>query len=105
MNDTSQNPVPAGDSVRFLTGPLAGSSFPLVKSIITIGRDASNDIAIVDDPSLASYHARLIWQQGGWSIEKHPSAESVTVNQQQAGDAPMRVPDAATIVLGHPMIR
>ena len=100
MNDTSQNPVPAGDSVRFLTGPLAGSSFPLVKSIITIGRDASNDIAIVDDPSLASYHARLIWQQGGWSIEKHPSAESVTVNQQQAGDAPMRVPDAATIVLG-----
>src|SRR5712692_607292 len=100
MNDTSQNPVPAGDSVRFLTGPLAGSSFPLVKSIITIGRDASNDIAIVDDPTIASYHARLIWQQGGWSIEKHPSAESVTVNQQQAGDAPMRVPDAATIVLG-----
>ena len=100
MSDTAQNPVPAGASVRFLTGPLAGSSFPLVKSMITIGRDAGNDIAIVDDPSLASYHARLIWRQGVWSIEKHPSAGSVVVNQRQAGDAPMLVPDAATIVLG-----
>ncbi|HJT55099.1 MAG TPA: FHA domain-containing protein, partial [Ktedonobacteraceae bacterium] len=100
MDDISQNLVPVGASVKLLTGPLAGSSFPLVKSIVTIGKAAGNDIAIVDDPSLASYHARLLWQHGVWSIEKHPSAGSVTVNQRQAGDAPIPVPDAATIVLG-----
>src|SRR5689334_12183344 len=100
MKDTSQNPVPTGTSVRFLTGTLAGSSFPLVKSIVTIGRAAGNDIAIADDPSLASYHARLLWQHGAWSIERHPRAGSVTVNHYQAGDTPIPVPDAATIVLG-----
>jgi ABC transport system ATP-binding/permease protein len=100
MKDTPQELVPVGYEVRFLTGPLAGSSFALTKSIIAIGRDASNDIVITDDPAIASYHVRLLWQRGAWSIEKHPSAGSVTVNQQQAGDAPVSVPDGAAIVLG-----
>src|SRR6266851_575594 len=98
MKDTPQNAPPSGGSVRFLTGPLAGSFFPLSKSIITIGRDASNDIAIKDDPSVSSYHARLLWQQGTWSIEKHPQAGSVTVNQQQVQRAPIQ--DEAVIGLG-----
>ena len=85
MKDTSRDTVPAGYKVGFLTGALAGSSFALTKSIITIGRDASNDIVIADDPSIAAYHARLLWRQGFWSIEKHPNAGSVKVNQQQKG--------------------
>src|SRR5713226_3656267 len=97
MKDSSQIP-PHGGSVRFLTGPLIGKSFPLRKSIITIGRDESNDIAIGDDPSIASYHARLIWSQGTWSIEKHPQAESVAVNQQQVERVPIQ--DATVIELG-----
>jgi ABC-type multidrug transport system ATPase subunit/pSer/pThr/pTyr-binding forkhead associated (FHA) protein len=97
MKDTPQSP-PGGGSVKFLTGHLAGSYFPLSKSIITIGRDASNDIAIRDDPSIASHHARLLWQQGGWSVEKHPQAGSVTVNQQQVQRSPIQ--DEAIIGLG-----
>ncbi|MFL5666732.1 MAG: FHA domain-containing protein [Ktedonobacteraceae bacterium] len=98
MKDTPQNAPPNGGSVRFLTGSLAGSFFPLSKSIITIGRDASNDIAIKDDPSVSSYHVRLVWQQGIWSIEKHPQAGSVTINQQQVQHAPIQ--DEAVIGLG-----
>jgi pSer/pThr/pTyr-binding forkhead associated (FHA) protein len=98
MKDTPQNAPPSGGSVRFLTGPFAGSFFPLNKSIITIGRDASNDIAIKDDPSVSSYHARLVWQQGTWSIEKHPRAGSVTVNQHLVQHAPIQ--DEAVIGLG-----
>src|SRR5713226_2409837 len=97
MKDSSQIP-PHGGSVRFLTGPLIGKSFPLRKSIITIGRDESNDIAIGDDPSIANSHARLIWSQGTWSIEKHPQAESLTINQQQVQRATLQ--HAAVIELG-----
>ncbi|HEY6541751.1 MAG TPA: FHA domain-containing protein, partial [Ktedonobacteraceae bacterium] len=100
MKDTPQELVPVGYAVGFLTGSLAGSSFALTKSIITIGRDASNDIVISDDPSIAAYHARLLWRQGTWSIEKHPGAGRVKVNQQQAGDTPIAVPGGATILLG-----
>ncbi len=97
MKDTPQSP-PGGGSVKFLTGFLAGSFFPLSKSIITIGRDASNDIAIGDDPSISSHHARLLWQQGSWSVEKHPQAGSVTVNQQQVQRS--LIQDGAVIGLG-----
>ena len=100
MKDTSRDTVPAGYAVGFLTGALAGSSFALTKSIITIGRDASNDIIIADDPSLAPYHARLLWRQGFWSIEKHPNAGSVKVNQQEVGAAPAAIPGGAMIRLG-----
>jgi ABC transport system ATP-binding/permease protein len=97
MKDTPQSP-PGGDSVKFLTGPLAGSFFPLSKSIITIGRDAGNDITIRDDPSISSHHARLLWQQGSWSVEKHPQAGTVTVNQQQVQRS--LIQDGAVIGLG-----
>src|SRR5579859_838370 len=100
MKDTPQELVPVGYAVGFLTGSLAGSSFALTKSIITIGRDTSNDIVIADDPSIAAYHARLLWRNGTWSIEKHPDAENVTVNQRRAGDTPIAVPGGATILLG-----
>src|SRR5690242_19539680 len=104
MEDTTQDLTPSGYAVGFLTGSRAGSSFALTKTIITIGREASNDIVIADDPSIAAYHARLLWRQGAWSIEKHPGAGSVAVNQQQARDMPIAIPGGATIVLGEATI-
>src|SRR5947209_14889876 len=100
MEDTTQDLAPVGYAVGFLTGSLAGSSFALTKAIITIGRDASNDIVIADDPSIAAYHARLLLRQGAWSIERHPGAGSVTINQKPAGGAPVAIPGGATILLG-----
>lgn len=37
-------------SLRFLTGPLAGNTYPITKAITTLGRDPSNDI-VISDPS------------------------------------------------------
>ena len=104
MKDTPQELVPVGYAVGILTGSLAGSSFALTKAIITIGRDERNDIVIADDPSIAAYHARLLWRQGAWSIEKHPGAGRVMVNQRQAANAPVAVPGGATILLGEATI-
>ena len=76
MNQTSGQ-----GSIRFLTGPLAGRTFELSKPIITIGRDNSNDI-FVTDPKVSRFHARLLWNNGSWSIEKVSQTSTVSVNQQ-----------------------
>src|SRR5579863_3860762 len=104
MEDATHDLAPVGYAVGFLTSSLAGSSFALKKTIITIGRDVSNDIVIADDPTIAAYHARLLWREGAWSIERHPEAGSVTVNQKQAGDTPIAIPGGATIILGEATI-
>ncbi len=97
MKDTSQD-TPTTASIRFLTGSLAGTIIPLHKSVMTIGRDASNDIVIGNDASIAPYQARLLWQENSWNIERHPQAGNITVNQQQVQHAPLW--DASVIELG-----
>ena len=72
---------PSGLSViKFLTGSLAGSVFPLNQPAITIGCDPTNDIVIKDDQTIVSFHARILWKNGFWSIEKHPQANTITIN-------------------------
>ncbi len=73
--------TPGQGIIRFLTGPLAGRTFELNKPILTIGRDNSNDI-FVTDPKVSRFHARLLWNNGLWSIEKISQTSTVSVNQQ-----------------------
>lgn len=68
-------------SIRFLKGPLSGITFDIVQPITTIGRDRSNDITVLDQ-KVSRFHARLIWNNGSWRIEKFSQKNSVTVDQQ-----------------------
>src|ERR1700694_4593155 len=54
--------------------------FPLNKEVVTIGSDTSNDVVIKDDAGVSRFHARLMWSERGWSIERHAHAGVVTVN-------------------------
>ncbi len=92
------NPSPSSGSVRFLTGPLAGKTFYLSKPITTIGRDATNDIVVKGDQRVSRAHARIVWNNGTWAIEKLAPQNTVTVNQQQVQQAP--ISDNTTIGLG-----
>jgi ABC transport system ATP-binding/permease protein len=86
-------------SIKFLSGPLAGKTVQINKPIMTIGRSPNNDIVVRDDPRVSRQHARLIWNDGSWSIEKHPQAASaVTVNSQSVQQAALS--DGTTIGLG-----
>src|SRR2546422_4893188 len=76
------NQPPDLGSIRFLTGPLMGQTFQLNKPIITIGRDKSNDI-FVHDPKVSRYHARLLWNNGSWGIEKLSQTSTIAVNQRR----------------------
>ncbi|HKF37019.1 MAG TPA: FHA domain-containing protein, partial [Ktedonobacteraceae bacterium] len=73
--------------IKFLTGPLAGRTFVISKPITTIGRDPSNDIAVVNDQRVSRYHARLLWQSGNWSIENLSQRAALTVDQRRAQQA------------------
>jgi ABC-type multidrug transport system ATPase subunit/pSer/pThr/pTyr-binding forkhead associated (FHA) protein len=75
------NWAPSLGSIRFLTGPLMGRTFQLSKPIITIGREKSNDI-FVPDPKVSRYHARLLWNNGSWSIEKLSQTSTLALNQR-----------------------
>ena len=89
---------PGAASIRFLSGPLKGQTFPIQQPTITIGRESSNDIVVRDDPRVSRIHARLHWKEGAWSIEKLSQVSVLTVNQRAVQQAPLA--DQAVVSLG-----
>ena len=84
-------------SIRFLTGPLAGSTIQISKPLITIGREPGNDV-VISDPSVSRQHARMVNDGGQWGIEKLAMQNIVTVNQRDVQQA--TISDRDTIGLG-----
>ncbi|HJT59979.1 MAG TPA: FHA domain-containing protein [Ktedonobacteraceae bacterium] len=78
--------MPASGQITILTGPQAGSSFQLIKTTITVGRDPGNDIVFTDQ-SVSRFHARIVYTPSGWSIEKLANNNSLTVNQRTVQQA------------------
>ncbi len=84
-------------SIRFLTGPLAGRSFPINKSITTLGREPGNDI-VVSDPSVSRQHAQIMWNGKEWTIQKLTPQNKLLLNQRDVHQSPLSNRD--TIGLG-----
>ena len=87
-----------GGVIQFTRGPLTGSVFTLNKLITTVGRDATNDIIVKDDLQVSRKHIRLLYNNGVWSVEKHPNANILTVNGQP--EQQMTLQDNITVGLG-----
>ena len=85
MNDG--NAPPGSILIRFVSGPLAGQSFPVRKPSITIGRGEANDIVVRSDQHVSRIHARLQWRDNSWSIEKLAPQNTLTVNRQPVQQA------------------
>ncbi len=96
MNAAMKPPV--SGSIKFLTGPLAGQTFPINKPVTTIGRESTNDIVVKGDQKVSRSHARIIWNNGIWSIEKLSPQNKMAVNYQQVQQA--TITDGNTISLG-----
>ena len=84
-------------SIRFLTGPLAGKSFPINKPITTIGREPGNDI-FVPDPSVSRQHAQIMYNGDNWTIQKLAQQNKLSLNQREVNQSPLS--DRDTIGLG-----
>jgi pSer/pThr/pTyr-binding forkhead associated (FHA) protein len=97
MRMTSES-IPAPLSLHFVSGPLAGRSFLIEKSSVTLGRDLANDIVVKSDLQVSRQHARLLWSDGAWIIENRSQGNTVRVNDQEVQTA--TVTNGSTVTLG-----
>src|SRR5579859_6329244 len=88
---------PSLGSIKFLTGSMAGNNYPITKSVITIGREPGNDI-VVSDPSVSRQHVQISWNNGQWAISKLAPQNTMTVNQRETQQSPLK--DRDTVSLG-----
>jgi hypothetical protein len=74
-------------------GPRAGQSFDFSKPVITIGREAGNDL-VLEDPQVSRHHARLTLAAGGYVIEDLGSTNGTFINEQRLmGTRPINAGD------------
>ncbi len=85
-------------SISFISGPLAGKTYSITRPVTTIGRGTNNDIVIENDLKVSRNHARLVYNNGMWTIEKLAPQNIVTVNQQKVEQAVIQ--DNTTVGLG-----
>lgn len=71
----------SGSSFRLVIqrGPTPGKSFEIVKDVVTIGRDVSNDI-VINDAEMSRHHARLTRQGDTYTVEDLGSTNGTFVN-------------------------
>ena len=72
-------PTESGFYLVMRRGPRLNAMYKLNKELITLGRDATNDIAI-DDAEVSRFHLRLIWQGNGYAIEDLGSTNGTRIN-------------------------
>jgi len=89
-------------------GPTPGKVFELVKDILTIGRDVSNDV-VINDAEVSRHHARLTRQVGGYMLEDLSSTNGTFVNGQRLiGPRPLGRGDTVglgeTVILGYEVV-
>lgn len=67
------------------TGPTPGKAFPLSKSEIVIGRDATCDI-VINDAEISRRHAKMTMQETGYVLEDLGSTNGTFVDGQRLMD-------------------
>ena len=92
------NRAPVAGSLKFLTGPLAGSTLPISKPVTTLGRDETSNDVVISDPGVSRHHARIVQNGAQWHIEKLAPQNTVTVNARDVQQSP--ITDRDTIGLG-----
>lgn len=92
------NKPPLLGSLKFLTGPLAGTTLPISKAVTTLGRDETSNDIVISDPSVSRHHARIVQNGPQWIIEKLAPQNTLTVNARDVQQEP--ISDRDTIGLG-----
>lgn len=67
-------------------GPQPNQVYELTQDIITIGRDATNEVSI-NDPEVSRHHCRLTRAAGGFTIEDLGSTNGTFINGQRVTGA------------------
>lgn len=87
-------PVPM--ALRATAGPHEGQAFRIQKSVSTIGRGSTNDIAL-NDSSVSAHHAELRMTDGRAQIVDLDSRNGIAVNGVAAGECELHGGEKITI--------
>ncbi len=63
-------------------GPHLGATFPLLGTVVTLGRHEDNHI-VIDDPRVSRHHAQLTWDRQTFALEDLDSGNGTWVNGQR----------------------
>ncbi|GAB5494015.1 MAG: hypothetical protein Phog2KO_42300 [Phototrophicaceae bacterium] len=96
-------PTSAGHHIVVRRGPHLNTIYPMSKGVITLGRDAANDIQI-DDPEVSRYHLRFTWKNNVYSVEDLGSTNGTRINggARITGETPLHPGQA--LMLGDTII-
>ena len=72
-------PTTAGHHLVIRRGPRLNTIYPMSKGVMTLGRDAANDVQI-DDPEVSRYHLRFTWANNVYSVEDLGSTNGTRIN-------------------------
>ncbi|MGA7896311.1 MAG: sigma 54-interacting transcriptional regulator, partial [Candidatus Sulfotelmatobacter sp.] len=82
-----------------LSRPLKDSTIPLSEGEITIGRDASNGVAVID-PSVSRRHCAIRWQEGKFQVRDLESRNGTLVNGTAVGEQWLQLQHGDVIAAG-----
>lgn len=84
-------PQQSGHFIVVRRGPMLNHIFPMTKQLVTLGRDAANDIRI-DDPEVSRYHLRLKWAGQYYTVEDLGSTNGTRINggARISGEVPLQ---------------
>lgn len=96
-------PLEEAPRIVVLTGDLKGREFACIRSVLTVGRDFENDIAI-DHRSLSRNHCKFIrTPKGEWKVVDLGSANGVQVNGERYSVGTLTTGD--TVLIGRIKLR
>lgn len=98
--------VASGPATRIVAtqGPYAGQAFELTGDLMTIGRDATHAIALVNDMGVSRTHAQIVRQADRTLIEDLGSTNGTYVNGVRIS-APTPIKPGDTLQLGASLFR
>jgi len=89
--------VSSGPRLVATQGTYLGNIYPLEGTLVTIGREESCDIAFPRDPTVSRKHARLVNENGEWTIHDEGSSNGTFVNGVKVSDQAIKPGDEITI--------
>jgi len=70
-------------------GPYLGQVFPLYSEAVSMGREPSQEIALVQDSTASRRHATVYYLNGAWGVRDEGSANGTWVNGVRITDQPL----------------
>ena len=80
-------------------GPQEGQAYPLVSSMVTVGRDPMADI-VIPDPEVSRQHARLTRTDDGYEIQDLGSTNGTFIDGQRLTGDPVHLQSGQAISMG-----